>query len=135
MVQQTKETPGVSVSESWSNIAKHLQKPQIWYNRLKKHQVSVSASLDLGFARWHMQTMQTSEFLPLLDHSSGSAVSWDVFRGGWHCTAISGILLWRVILSRAGGGLSFLSSCLLSSFCQISPLDLFYLLSHIFKLL
>ena len=51
-----------------------------------------------------MQTMQTSEFLHLLGHSSGSAVSWDVFQGGWHCTAISGILLWRGVLSRAGGG-------------------------------
>ena len=29
-----------------------------------------------------MQTMQTSEFLHLLGHSSGSAVSWDVFTGG-----------------------------------------------------
>ena len=27
-----------------------------------------------------MQKMQTSEFLHLLGHSSGSAVSWDVFR-------------------------------------------------------
>ena len=54
----------------------------------------MSMSASLGLARWHMQTMQTSEFLPLLGHSSGSAVSWDVFRGGWHRTAISGILLW-----------------------------------------
>ena len=49
-----------------------------------------------------MQIMQTSEFLHLLGHSSGFAVSWDVFRGGWHRKAISGIILWRGVLSRAG---------------------------------
>ena len=37
-----------------------------------------------------MQKMQISEFLHLLGHSSGSAGSWDVLRGGWHHTAISG---------------------------------------------
>ena len=41
-------------------------------------------SARLGLARWHMQTMQTSEFLHLLGHSSVSAVIWDVFRGWWH---------------------------------------------------
>ena len=46
-----------------SNITKYLQKPQIRYNRLRKHQASVSASL--GLAMWHMQNMQTSEFLQL----------------------------------------------------------------------
>ena len=51
-----------------------------------------------------MQTMQTSEFLHRLGHSSGSAVSWDVFRGGWHRTAILGILLWRVFSLTVGGG-------------------------------
>ena len=53
---------------------------------------------------WHMQNMQISEFLHLLGHSSGSAGSWDVFRGRWHHTAISGILLLRGVLSRAGWG-------------------------------
>ena len=62
----------------------------------------MSASLEL--ARSHMQNMQTSEFLHLLGPSSVSAVSWDVFRGGWHRTAISGILLWQGGLSRAGDG-------------------------------
>ena len=61
-------------------------------------------SARLGFARRHMQTMQTSEFLHLLGHSSGSAVSWDVFRGRWHRTAISGILMWWGVLSQAGWG-------------------------------
>ena len=59
-------------------------------------------SASLGLARWHMQNMQTSEFIHLLGNSSGSAVSWDVYR--WHRTAISGILLWRGVLSRTGGG-------------------------------
>ena len=49
-VQQTKETSGVSVSESWTCEVAHAK-------------------------------MQTSEFPHLLGHSSGSAVSWDVFRG------------------------------------------------------
>ena len=48
--------------------------------------------------------MQTSEFLHLLGHSSGSAGSCDVFRGRWHHTAISGILLLRGVLSRAWWG-------------------------------
>ena len=48
--------------------------------------------------------MQTSEFLHLLGHSSGSADSWNVFRGRWHHTAISGILQLRGVLSRAGWG-------------------------------
>ena len=62
-------------------------------------------SASLGLARWHMQNMQTFEFLHLLGHSSGSAVSWDVFRGGCHRTAISGILPWRgVLLSGWGVG-------------------------------
>ena len=43
-----------------------------------------------------------SAFLHLLGHSLGSAVIWDVFQGRWHRTAISGILLWRGVLSRAG---------------------------------
>ena len=60
-------------------------------------------SASLGFARWHRRKMQTSEFLNFLGHSSGSAVSWNVFRGGWHRTAISGILIWLGVLSRAGG--------------------------------
>ena len=50
-----------------------------------------------------MQNKQTSEFLHLLGHSSGSAVSCDVFRGGWQPTAISGVLLWRGVL--AGGSI------------------------------
>ena len=33
----------------------------------------MSVSLGLGLARWHMQNMQTSEFLHLLGRSSGSA--------------------------------------------------------------
>ena len=64
----------------------------------------MSASLGIGPTRWHMQNMQTSEFFHLLGHSSGSAGSWDVFRGRWHNTAISGKLLWQCVLSRAGWG-------------------------------
>ena len=78
--------------------------------------------------------MQTSEFLHLLGHSSGSAGSWDVFRGRWHNTAISGILLWRCVFSRAGWGVSlhcFPSSFSISSTCQVGHLDLEILLSHI----
>ena len=48
--------------------------------------------------------MQPSEFLHFLGYSSGSTGSWDVFRGRWHHTAISGILLLRGVLSRAGWG-------------------------------
>ena len=94
-------------------------------------------SASLGLARWHMQNMQTSGFLHLLDHSSVSAVSWDVFRGEWHRTEISGIHLWRSVLSRTRVGvfLSFLSSCLFSSTCQVGHLDLFFLISHSFKFL
>ena len=51
-----------------------------------------------------MQHMQSSEVLHLLGNFSGCAGSWDVFRGRWHHTAISGILLWRGDLSRAGWG-------------------------------
>ena len=81
-----------------------------------------------------MQNMQTSEFLHLLGHSSGSAGSWDVFRGRWHNTAISGILLWRCVLSRVGWGVFlhyFPSSFSISSTCQVGHLDLEILLSHI----
>ena len=46
--------------------------------------------------------MQTSEFLHLLGHFSGSPGSWDVFRGRWHHAAIPRILLLRGVLSRAG---------------------------------
>ena len=77
--------------------------------------------------------MQTSEFLHLLGHSSGSAGSWDVFRGRWHNTAISGILIWRCVLSRAGWRVSlhyFPSSFSISSTCQVGHLDLEILLSH-----
>ena len=94
----------------------------------------MSASLGLGPTRRHMQNMKTSEFLHLLGHSSGSAGSWDVFRGRWHNTAISGILLWRCVLSRAGRGvllLYFPSSFSISSTCQVGHLDLEILLSHI----
>ena len=97
----------------------------------------MSASIGLGPTRWHMQNMQTSEFLHLLGHSSGSAGSWDVFRGRWHNTAISGILLWRCVLSRVGWGvgggvlLYFPSSFSISSTCQVGHLDLEFLLSHI----
>ena len=48
--------------------------------------------------------MQTSEFLHLLSHFSGSAGSWDVFPRRWHHTAILWILLWRGVLSRTGWG-------------------------------
>ena len=116
------------------NIAKHLQKPQIWYSRLKKHQASVSASLGLVSTRWHMQSMQVSEILHLLGHSSDSAGSWDVFRGRWHNTAISGILLWRCVLSRASWGVLFHyfpSTFSISSTCKVGHLDLEFLLSHI----
>ena len=44
------------------------------------------------------------EFLHLLGYSSGSTGSWDVLRGRWHHTAISGIFLSRGVLSRAGWG-------------------------------
>ena len=82
-----------------------------------------------------MQVMQTSEFPHLSGHSSGSAVNWDVCRGGWPNTAIPGKYLGRDVLSRAGwGGLSFLSYCLFSSTFQIGHLDLFYSLSHIFTI-
>ena len=47
--------------------------------------------------------MKTSEFLHLLGNSLGSAGSWDVFRGRWHHTTISGIPLLRGVLSRAVG--------------------------------
>ena len=81
----------------------------------------MSASLGLGPTRWHMQNMQTSEFLHLLGHSSGFAGSWDVFRGRWHNTAISGILLWRCVLSRAGwGDVSVLFSIILFNFKYLS---------------
>ena len=63
-----------------------------------------------------MQTMQTSEFLYLLGHSSGSAVSWDVFRGGWHRTVFSGILLWRGVLSQARVGVFSVFSVFLPAF-------------------
>ena len=53
----------------------------------------------------NMPNMQTTEFLHLLGHSSGSAGSWDVFRGRSHHPEISGKLLWRGVLSRAGWGL------------------------------
>ena len=43
--------------------------------------------------------MQTSEFLHFLGHSLGSAGSWDVFRGEWHHTTVSGILLWQGVRS------------------------------------
>ena len=94
----------------------------------------MSASLRFGPTRWHMQNMQTSEVLHLLGHSSGSAGSWDVFRGRWHNTAVSGILLWRCVLSRAGWGVSlhyFPSSFFISSTCQVGHLDLEILLPHI----
>ena len=81
----------IGITSKISQIGiKHHQipaKPQIWCNRLRKHQESVSASL--GLAMWDMQNMQTSEFFHLLGHSSGSAVSWDVFRGGWYRTTIT----------------------------------------------
>ena len=48
-----------------------------------------------------MQNTRTSESLHLWGHSTGSAVSWDVFRGLWHCTTISGKFLWRGVLARA----------------------------------
>ena len=80
-----------------------------------------------------MQTMQTSEFLHLLGHSSVSAVSWDVFRGGWHRTAISGILLRRGVLSRAGGGVFFVFySFAIFCTCQVRHFELTYLISHTF---
>ena len=87
----------------------------------------------LGFARWHMQTMQTSEFLHLLGHSSGSAVSWDVFPRKWNRTIISGILLWGSLAGWVGVTLCLcLSSCLLSSICQASHLRFVHcLISHI----
>ena len=104
-------------------VVKHRQtskKPQIWYNRLKKHQASVSASLGLGPTRWHMQSVQISEFLHLLGHSSGSAGSWDVFLRGWHNTAFSRIFLWRCVLSRAGWGVFALFSIILFNFKYLS---------------
>ena len=72
---------GISSKISQIRIIHHQipSKTRIRYNRVRKHQASMSASL--GLARWHMQIMQISEFLHLLGHSSGSAVSWDVFRG------------------------------------------------------
>ena len=51
-----------------------------------------------------MQNMQFPEFPHLLGHFSGSAVIWGVFREERHHTAISGINLWRGVLSRAGVG-------------------------------
>ena len=56
-----------------------------------------------------MQKMQTSEFLHLLGHFSGSACSWDVLRGGWHLTAISEIPM-------AGCSLSGWMGCFLCVF-------------------
>ena len=47
-----------------------------------------------------MQNMQFSEFPHLWGHSSGCAVIWDIFRDGWHPTMVSGISLWRGVLSR-----------------------------------
>ena len=80
----------------------------------------MSASLGLGPTRWHTQNMRTSEFLHLLGHSSGSAGSWDVFRGRWHNTAISGILLWQCVLSRVGWGWFALFSIILFDFQYLS---------------
>ena len=70
--------------------------------------------------------MQTSEFLHLLGHSSGSAGSWDVFRGGWHHMAISAILLWRGVLSRAGAGVfyvRFSASSTIFGTCRVSHFE------------
>ena len=58
-----------------------------------------------------MQNLQTSEFLNLLGHFSGSAGSYDVFPGRWNHTAISGTLLWRGVFSRTGWG------CFCALFC------------------
>ena len=68
--------------------------------------------------------MQTCEFSHVWDHSSGSAVSWDVFRGVWHRTAISGTSLWRDVFFRGGWAVGvacvgFLSSRLIRSTCQV----------------
>ena len=83
-------------------------------------------SARLGFARWHMQTMQSSEFLHLLVHSMDSAVSWIVFRGRRHYTAISGILLMRGVLSRAGLGdvlCAFFCSFTIFGTCRIGHFE------------
>ena len=73
-----------------------------------------------------MQNRQTSEFLHLLGHSSGSAGSWDVFRGRWHHTAFSGILLWRGVLSQAGWGcffVRFFASFMIFGTCRIGHFE------------
>ena len=98
-------TDGTAVEDRWPPMdfpGLSTRAAQKRHNRLRKHQASVPASL--GLARWHMQNMQTSEFTHLWGRSSGSAVSFDVFRGGWHHPAISGISLWLGVLSRAGWG-------------------------------
>ena len=100
-----------------------------------KGQASVSASLGLGPTRWHMQNMQTSEFLHLLGHSSGSVGSWEVFRpremaqhGNFGDTSMA-------VCSLSGWvGVSlhyFPSSFSISSTGQVGHLDLEILLSHI----
>ena len=72
-----------------------------------------------------MWNMQTFEIRHLWDHSSGSAVTWDVFRGRWHHTAISGISLWWGVLSPAGWG-RFCVGCLSSSLIRRTCCRLFF---------
>ena len=106
--------------------------PQIWYNRLRKHQASVSASLGLGPTRWHMQNMQTSEFLHL---GPFFGFCWQLGRlpremaqhGDFGDTSVTVCSL----SGRVGCLHYFPSSFSISSTCQVGHLDLEILLSHI----
>ena len=82
-------------------------------------------SASLWPVRWHMQNMQISEFFNLLGHSSGSAGSWDVFRGRWHHTAISRILLLRMFSFDLGGVffVRFFASLTIFGTCRISHFE------------
>ena len=76
--------------------------------------------------------MQNSEILHLLGHFSGSAGSWDVFRGGWQHTAISRILLWRGVLSRAQWVLCvrFSASSTIVGTCRVAILNRTFRIFH-----
>ena len=104
---------------------------QIRYNILRKHQASVSASL--GLARWLMQNMQSSEFLHLLGHSLGSAVSWDVFRGDGTARRFRGYF-YGFVFSLGLGGWSFffvfLSAFKLPAFLPARSAVFIYSLSY-----
>ena len=70
--------------------------------------------------------MQTFEIPHLWTHSSGSAITWDVFRGRWHRTVFSGISLWWGVLSRSGWGWACVG-CLYSSIIRRTCCRLFLL--------